>query len=141
MDEFIRYLIAGGVGGGVGGGGIGAFLFFLLKRHLSKRDALEAKLEVEKQKQVDGIEKKIDDHLKADNPGKTEEQLKKMSGELTRLSDAINRDKEIVQGELRSVATALGKFEGTLGGINKWLDNMNNAVEKHITDGSKHHGN
>ncbi len=140
MDEFVRYLIAGGVGGGVGGGGIGAFLFFLLKRHLGKRDALEAKLEEEKQKALLRVETKIDDHLKSDNPGKTEEQLNKLSGEVTRLSDKIDRSQEASARESRDVERTLGKIDGTLNGIGLWLKNMNETVQDHIKDGGKHGG-
>jgi len=140
VDEFIRYLLAGGVGGAAGGGGIGAFLFFLLKRHLAKRDALETKLEEEKQRHINQLEKKIDDHLVADNPQKTEEQLKKLSGEVTLLRDKIDRSQESAARESRLVEHTLGKIDGTLNGINVWLKNMNDTVQNHIQDGGKHSG-
>lgn len=140
MDELIKYLIAGCAGGGVGGGGIGAFLFFLLKRHLARRDALEQKLEQEKAEKLERVEKKIDDHLFADNPGKTDERLDKLSGEVMRLSHALERDRESMQRDMRSIDRTLGTLDGTLGGINKWLANMNEAVQKHITDGGIHGG-
>ena len=140
MDELIKYLIAGCAGGGVGGGGIGAFLFFLLKRHLARRDALEQKLEQEKAEKLERVERKIDGHLEVDNPGKTDERLDKLSGEVMRLSHTLERDRECMQRDMRSIDRTLGELGGTLVGINKWLANMNDAVQKHITDGGIHGG-
>ncbi len=117
MQDFFSYMLAGITGGTVGGTGIGAFVLYLFKRHLARRDALEQQLEEEKQRRFNQLESDFKAHLAADNPAavgvkfenltgtleKVGDKLDRLSNDLAGLKMAQDRDHEFIQNTYRSI--------------------------------------
>lgn len=137
--------------GAAGGGGVVGALVLAMYQHNLKQEREQREREREERailaKKVEDLEKtqivnlaaRLERHLDEDNPTAVDNRLKSLEGEVKRLGDTLDRDRENIQRELRGVSSALGEFKGAVTGINKWLDNINHAVQTHIT-GSNPHG-
>ena len=148
----LTMFITSALSAGGGAGTVGLLVLSMYKNAIQKeqqqrederaeREALSKKVDRLETEKIADLRKMLDRHLETDNPRRTDEQMKKVTGEMTRLADALDRDRKDAQISARELSTAIGKLEGTLIGINKWLDNMNDALQNHINDGGKHRGN
>lgn len=110
----------------------------LRRRELEENRAIARRLEVLETERFKQLEDRLSEHLREDNPAKVEENLKKIAGDLLRLSDSVSRNQESVQQALQNIVSKIGRFDGTLDGINIWLRNVNQTVETHVTNGGIH---
>ena len=129
--DFWSYL-----GSSVAGGGIGSLLVgWWLKRREKEHDELKL---LEKER-IDQIAADLEAHLKESNPRETNSKIDQLRGEVYRLRDSVDRDRERRANSDKEIARVLGELSGAINGINKWLDNTNVSVQEHITNGEIHH--
>ena len=129
--DFWSYL-----GSSVAGGGIGSLLVgWWLKRREKEHDELK-RLEKER---IDKIAADLERHLKISNPEATNDKIDRLRGDVNRLHDAVERDRERRATADAELAKMLGELSGAVSGIKKWLDNINASVQEHITSQDIHH--
>ena len=129
--DFWSYL-----GSSVAGGGIGSLLVgWWLKRREKEHDELK-RLEKER---IDQIATDLEAHLKESNPRETNSKIDQLRGEVYRLRDSVDRDRERRAAADAELAKVLGELSGAISGIKKWLDNINASVQNHITSQDIHH--
>ncbi|MBO7329277.1 MAG: hypothetical protein J6W00_10965 [Lentisphaeria bacterium] len=124
------------LGSSVAGGGIGSLLVgWWLKRREKEHDELK-RLEKER---IDKLADKLEAHLKESNPKETNTKIDQLRGEVYRLRDSVDRDRERRAAADAELAKVLGELSGAVAGIKKWLDNVNTSVQNHITSQDIHH--
>ncbi len=124
------------LGSSVAGGGIGSLLVgWWLKRREKEHDELK-RLEKER---IDKLADKLEEHLKISNPEATNDKIDRLRGDVNRLHDAVERDRERRAAADAELAKVLGELSGAVSGIKKWLDNINASVQNHITNQELHH--
>ena len=131
MTDFLTYLASSVTGGGIGSLLVG----WWLKRREAEHDELK-RLEKER---IDKIAADLEEHLKVSNPEATNNKIDRLRGDVNLLRDAVERDRERRANSDKEIARVLGELSGAVNGINKWLDNTNVSVQKHITNGEIHH--
>ncbi len=131
MTDFLTYLASSVTGGGIGSLLVG----WWLKRREKEHDELK-RLEKER---IDELADKLEEHLKVSNPEATNDKIDRLRGEVTRLRDSVDRDRERRAAADAELAKMLGELSGAISGIKKWLDNINASVQNHITSQDIHH--
>ena len=131
--DFWSYL-----GSSVAGGGIGSLLVgWWLKRREAEHDQLKL---LEKER-IDKIAADLDRHLKISNPEAVNVKVDQLRGDVSKLHDAVERDRERRAASDKEMARVLGELSGAISGIHKWLENTNTSVQEHITNGDIHYAN
>ncbi len=130
MDSFLSLLYSV-----IGGVIVGIFDFFFLRRQGELEERVQ-KLETEK---IATLEKRVDAHLKEDNPQAVALSLKTLADKIDE-SNKLQRHSEIKLGEIdKKVSGIQGRMDAESKAKDKWMDNINESVQKHITDGRIHH--
>lgn len=127
MQDFFSYMLAGITGGTVGGTGIGAFVLYLFKRHLARRDALEQQLEAEKQRRFDQLEKDFKAHVAVDNPAAVGVKLEGLTGTMEKVGDKIDRLAEDVAGLKMSQSRDREFIQNTYQGVQRLREEVHNG--------------
>ena len=106
--DFWSYL-----GSSVAGGGIGSLLVgWWLKRREKEHDELK-RLEKER---IDQIAADLEAHLKESNPRETNSKIDQLRGEVYRLRDSVDRDRERRAAADAELAKVLGELSGAVSG-------------------------
>ena len=129
--DFWSYL-----GSSVTGGGIGSLL---VGWWLKRREAEHEQLKLLEKERIDQIAANLEAHLKESNPRETNSKIDQLRGEVYRLRDSVDRDRERRAAADAELAKVLGELSGAISGIKKWLDNINASVQNHITSQDIHH--
>lgn len=133
MVQFISGLCGGGVTGLICGLVFAAAVAYF-KHALAERDALLTARSARWQSELDTLRDKLQEHLRDDSPEKTEKEFASIRGELTRLSDQLARNQENSAREMSKISAGLGEIKGALAGINTWMQNTNEVVQRHVTN-------
>ncbi|PVY45236.1 hypothetical protein C8D82_103150 [Victivallis vadensis] len=132
---------AGLTGGLVGTGGAGGVFMFFLKRFFARQDRLEERLERLEKERFSRLEKQVETHLKEDKPGEVALQLKHLA-EALKENSSLQRENALQIARIdKNCAAGHAELMREVSADKVWLANINEAVQKHITNGRIHRGN
>ena len=132
----------GGVlrGGLVVTGGAGSVFLFFLKRFFARQDRLEERLERLEKERFSRLEKQVEAHLKEDKPGEVALQLKHLA-EALKENSSLQRENALQIARIdKNCAAGHAELMREVSADKVWLANINEAVQKHITNGRIHRG-
>lgn len=131
---------AGLTGGLVGTGGAGSVFLFFLKRFFARQDRLEERLERLEKERFSRLEKQVEAHLKEDKPGEVALQLKHLA-EALKENSSLQRENALQIARIdKNCAAGHAELMREVSADKVWLANINEAVQKHITNGRIHRG-
>ena len=131
---------AGLTGGLVGTGGAGGVFMFFLKRFFARQDRLEERLERLEKERFSRLEKQVEAHLKEDKPGEVALQLKHLA-EALKENSSLQRENALQIARIdKNCAAGHAELMREVSADKVWLANINEAVQKHITNGRIHRG-
>lgn len=134
-------IIYGAAGGGVVGmisAVLGALAFSYFKRVMSERDKLAEARMVAIENEIREQRERFEEHVKIDDPGGVSVSLQNLRKAIEE-SMQIQRHNEIRLGEIDKKVSGINeRFEAEVKAKDIWLANINNEVQKHITNGSIH---
>lgn len=131
---------AGLTGGLVGTGGAGGVFLFFLKRFFARQDRLEERLERLEKERFSRLEKQVEAHLKEDKPGEVALQLKHLA-EALKENSSLQRENALQIARIdKNCAAGHAELMREVSADKVWLANINEAVQKHITNGRIHRG-
>ena len=134
-------IIYGAAGGGVVGmisAVLGALAFSYFKHVMAERDKLAEARMLSIENEIKEQRERFEEHVRIDNPGAVEVSLRNLSEKIEE-SMQIQRHNEIRLGEIDKKVSGINeRFEAEVKAKDIWLANINNEVQKHITNGSIH---
>ena len=131
---------AGLTGGLVGTDGAGGVFLFFLKRFFARQDRLEERLERLEKERFSRLEKQVEAHLKEDKPGEVALQLKHLA-EALKENSSLQRENALQIARIdKNCAAGHAELMREVSADKVWLANINEAVQKHITNGRIHRG-
>ena len=141
MSGELYSIIYGAVGGGVTGviaAVLGAVAIAYFKRVMSERDKLAEARMVAIENEIREQRERFEEHVKIDDPGGVSVSLQNLRKAIEE-SMQIQRHNEIRLGEIDKKVSGLNeRMEAEVKAKDIWLANINNEVQKHITNGSIH---
>ena len=124
----------------MGTGGAGSVFLFFLKRFFTRQDRLEERLERLEKERFSRLEKQVEAHLKEDKPGEVALQLKHLA-EALKENSSLQRENALQIARIdKNCAAGHAELMREVSADKVWLANINEAVQKHITNGRIHRG-
>jgi len=87
-----------------------------------------------KDQQLKNLEKKVDDHLKLDNPQVTALSIKQLDGLVEKIGAKVDR---VIEDKLTAITADIAKTAAKVEANNTWTKNIDAMLQKHVT--SPHH--
>lgn len=132
---------AGLTGGLVGTGGAGGVFLFFVKRFFARQDRLEERLERLEKERFSRLEKQVEIHLKEDRPGEVALQLKYLA-EALKENSSLQRENALQIARIdKTCVSGHAELMKEISADKVWLANINEVIQKHITNGRIHRGN
>jgi len=127
MMEFSDLATYAGAGA-AGGGGVGGLFYWLIQRLFKRQDMLEAKLDRLSEERVKNLETQV-----VDLQGDVSDSVKRSATHKANQDNLIGWMKK-VDMKLDNVQSSTDTMKGVVESQARWLQNINNDLQKHITD-------
>lgn len=136
MEQFFSVLMGAAGGGGV----VGSLVLWMLKRWAKRdkeeREALRDEVARLRREKIDVIERKLDEHLREDNPGMVAAQLSAIAAAI---ADLTSMQREM-SAKVSKIDRELGGTVERVAAQQVWIANINEAIQRHLNHSQDRRG-